>query len=104
MRKTTYLILLFGAVSLTACSSFEQKNIAKNNSPWTLEFTLLKNDKPIDIKTYEFQSRVDCFNAMYRMQTEAKKVRYQSGAGLCYKEFADGQERTGNDQLMTYSH
>ena len=98
-----YLFLFIAALGLAACSSLEQKKAVQNNMPWTLEFTWLKNDKPVDVKSYEFQSRTDCFNAMYRMQTEAKKVRHQSGAGLCYKEFAEGQERTSNDQLITYS-
>jgi hypothetical protein len=39
---------------------------------------------------------------MYAMQQEAKKGRNQSGAGLCYKAFADGQERTANDVLARY--
>jgi hypothetical protein len=37
---------------------------------------------------------MDCFNTMYKMQEAAKKVRNQTGGGLCYKLFTDGQERT----------
>jgi hypothetical protein len=39
---------------------------------------------------------------MYKMQEAAKKVRNQTGAGLCYKLFADGQERTSKDQLTRH--
>jgi hypothetical protein len=39
---------------------------------------------------------------MHRMQEEAKKVRHQTGGGLCYKLFADGQERTSKDVLSRY--
>jgi hypothetical protein len=39
---------------------------------------------------------------MYKMQEAAKKVRNQSGAGLCYKLFAEGQERTSKDVLSRY--
>jgi hypothetical protein len=42
---------------------------------------------------------MDCFNTMYKMQEAAKKVRNQTGGGLCYKLFADGQERTSQDLL-----
>jgi uncharacterized protein YcfL len=104
LRKMRTLFLFFMVLLVAGCSSLEQKKVVEKNTAWTLEFTWLKNDKPIEIKSYEFQSRIDCFNAMYRMQNEAKKIRYQSGAGLCYKEFADGQERTSDDQLAMYTH
>lgn len=88
---------------ISACSVIDENKVAnQSNGHWTLEFTWLKNDKPTQIKTYEYASRSECFNAMYTMQQEAKKGRNQSGAGLCYKAFADGQERTANDVLARY--
>lgn len=94
--------LIFLAL-VSACSMMDEKTIVNQSSGhWTLEFTWLKNDKPVKIQSYEYASRSECFNAMYAMQQEAKKGRNQSGAGLCYKAFADGQERTANDVLARY--
>jgi hypothetical protein len=88
---------------VSACSiNQEHQVVQKPSGNWTLEFTWLKNDKPVKIQSYEYASRGECFNAMYTMQQEAKKVRSQSGAGLCYKAFSDGQERTANDVLARY--
>jgi hypothetical protein len=101
MRK----LILLSALFLTACQlgpKEEARPIAMGDTHWTLEFTLLKNNKPAEIKTYQFESRMDCFNTMYRMQEEAKKVRNQTGGGLCYKLFADGQERTSKDLLTRH--
>lgn len=66
---------------------------------WTLEFTWLKNDQPVHVKTYSFDTRDECFNAMYQMQKEAKRIKNESGAGLCFKKFAEGQVRTSADEL-----
>jgi hypothetical protein len=101
MRK----LLLLSAIFLTACQlghKEEPQPVAMGDTHWTLEFTLLKNNKPTEIKTYQFESRMDCFNTMYKMQEDAKKVRNQTGAGLCYKLFADGQERTSKDVLSRH--
>ncbi len=96
-------IILLSAIFLSACQLGHKETASvMGDTHWTLEFTLLKNNKPSEIKTYQFESRMDCFNTMYRMQEDAKKVRNQSGAGLCYKLFAEGQERTGNDVLSRY--
>jgi hypothetical protein len=46
---------------------------------------------------------MDCFNQMYEMQKVANKTKNQVGSGLCFKAFAEGQERTSNDQLAKYS-
>jgi hypothetical protein len=46
---------------------------------------------------------MECFNKMYEMQEDAKKVKNQIGSGLCFKAFAEGQERTSNDLLARYS-
>lgn len=94
---------LMFVVIVSACSvTEERKAVHQPSGNWTLEFTWLKNDKPVKIQSYEYASRGECFNAMYAMQQEAKKIRYQSGAGLCYKAFADGQEKTANDVLARY--
>ena len=100
MRK----LLLLSALFLSACQLGHKEETAgvMGDTHWTLEFTLLKNNKPTEIKTYQFESRMDCFNTMYKMQEAAKKVRNLTGAGLCYKLFADGQERTSKDQLTRH--
>jgi hypothetical protein len=101
MRK----LILLSAIFLSACQlgpKEEARPVAMRDTHWTLEFTLLKKNKPAEIKTYQFESRMDCFNTMYRMQEEAKKVRNQTGGGLCYKLFADGQERTSKDLLTRH--
>jgi hypothetical protein len=96
-------IILLGTIFLSACQMAPKETApVMGDTHWTLEFTLLKNNKPSEIKTYQFESRMDCFNTMYRMQEDAKKVRNQTGAGLCYKLFAEGQERTGNDVLSRH--
>ncbi len=101
MRK----LILLSALFLSACQLGHKEKpqpVAMGDTHWTLEFTLLKNNKPTEIKTFQFESRMDCFNNMYKMQEAAKKVRNQSGAGLCYKLFAEGQERTSKDVLSRY--
>ena len=100
LKKVISLMLL---VTVSACSMMDEKKTANQSTGhWTLEFTWLKNDKPAKVQSYEYASRSECFNAMYAMQQDAKKGRHQSGAGLCYKAFADGQERTANDVLARY--
>jgi hypothetical protein len=98
------ILILLSALFLSACQlgHKEPPPVAMGDTHWTLEFTLLKNNKPTEIKTYQFESRMDCFNTMYKMQEAAKKIRNQSGAGLCYKLFADGQERTSKDVLTRH--
>ena len=101
MRK----ILLLSAIFLSACQVAQKQEAppaVMGDTHWTLEFTLLKNNKPTDIKTYQFESRMECFNTMFKMQEDAKKIKNQIGAGLCYKLFADGQERTSKDLLTRY--
>ena len=99
MRK----LILLSAIFLTACQTALKEEVVPpkvmGDTHWTLEFTLLKNNKPTEVKTYQFETRMDCFNTMYKMQEAAKKVRNQTGGGLCYKLFADGQERTSQDLL-----
>jgi hypothetical protein len=99
------ILILLSALFLSACQLGHKEPsppVAMGDTHWTLEFTLLKNNKPTEIKTYQFESRMDCFNTMYKMQEAAKKIRNQSGAGLCYKLFADGQERTSKDVLTRH--
>ncbi len=96
-----HLLSIVFVLSMVGCSTPPVEKVAtqQGDTHWTLEFTWLKNNKPAEIKTYQFESRSDCFNTMYKMQEDAKKVRNQTGAGLCFKLFADGQERTSNDTL-----
>ena len=97
-------LLLIGATFLAACAPLkEEKPAVVGDSHWTLQFTWLKNNQPTHTETYQFISRMDCFNRMYEMQKLANKTKNQVGSGLCFKAFADGQERTGNDQLSRYS-
>lgn len=70
---------------------------------WNLEFSWLKGDEVVHIKTYQFDTRTECFNKMYQMQEEAKRIKNESGAGLCYKAFLDGQKRTTADTLTGIS-
>jgi hypothetical protein len=102
MRK----LILLSAIFLSACQVAQKQEepppVAMGDTHWTLEFTLLKNNKPTEVKTYQFESRMDCFNTMYKMQEAAKKVRNQTGGGLCYKLFTDGQERTSKDVLSRH--
>ena len=96
-------LILLSAIFLSACQlGHKETPPVMGDTHWTLEFTLLKNNKPSEIKTYQFESRMECFNTMYRMQEDAKKIRNQTGAGLCYKHFAEGQERTSKDVLSRH--
>ena len=98
--KLKHLSLLIPTIVVIGCSTPQEKvAVQQGDTHWTLEFTWLKNNKPSEIKTYQFESRSDCFNTMYKMQEDAKKVKNQTGAGLCFKLFADGQERTSKDTL-----
>jgi hypothetical protein len=44
-------------------------------------------------------NRRDCFETMYQMQVDAKKLANQSGSGICSKRFLEGQKRTQDDVL-----
>lgn len=101
MPKTTQLIVFSLALVLTACASYqeEKRSDFRGDTHWTLEFTWLKNDTPTHSKTYQFESRSECFDTMFNMQKEAKKKRNESGGGLCYKTFAEGQERGDKDRF-----
>jgi hypothetical protein len=95
---------LLAAIFLAACAPLKEEKIAAvEDTHWTLQFTWLKNNKPTHTETYQFISRMDCFNQMYEMQKVANKTKNQVGSGLCFKAFAEGQERTSNDQLAKYS-
>ena len=99
-------LLLIVAVFLAACAPLKEEKpvvLGGGDTHWTLQFTWLKNNKPTHTETYQFISRMDCFNQMYDMQKAANKTKNQVGSGLCFKAFAEGQERTDNDQLARYS-
>lgn len=97
------------AILLASCSWFRKpsqepvvsssRDDYRGDLHWNLEFTWLKGGEVTHIKTYQFDTRLECFNKMYQMQEEAKKVKNESGAGLCYKAFLDGQQRTTADTL-----
>ena len=94
------------AAFLVACAPLKEEKpvvLEGGDTHWTLQFTWLKNNQPTNTETYQFISRMDCFNQMYEMQKVANKVKNQVGSGLCFKVFAEGQERTSNDQLARYS-
>jgi hypothetical protein len=78
MRK----LLLLSAIFLTACQLGHKEDAPRvmGDTHWTLEFTLLKNNKPTEIKTYQFESRMDCFNTMYKMQEAAKIANLAAGS------------------------
>lgn len=97
-------LFLIVAVILAACAPLqEEKSVVEGDTHWTLQFTWLKNNQPTRTETYLFVSRMECFNQMYEMQKAAKKIKNQIGSGLCFKAFAEGQERTSNDVLAQYS-
>jgi hypothetical protein len=96
----TKRLLWLTAIFLAACAPLkEEKPAVVGDTHWTLQFTWLKNNQPTHTQNYQFISRMDCFNQMYYMQKEASKIKNQVGSGLCFKAFAEGQERTSDDQL-----
>ena len=66
---------------------------------WTLDFFYFHKGKQTHTKAFEFLNRRDCFETMYQMQVDAKKVANHTGSGICSKQFVEGQKRTGNDVL-----
>lgn len=101
IKRLLWLVATF----LVACAPLKEEKpvVLGGDTHWTLQFTWLKNNQPTHTETYQFISRMDCFNQMYDMQKAASKTRNQVGSGLCFKAFAEGQERTENDQLARYS-
>jgi hypothetical protein len=99
-------LLWLTAAFLAACAPLKEEKpvvLGGGDTHWTLQFTWLRNNKPTHTETYQFISRMDCFNQMYDMQKAASKTKNQVGSGLCFKAFAEGQERTDNDQLARHS-
>ena len=66
---------------------------------WTLDFFYFHKGKQTHTKAFEFVNRRDCFETMYQMQVDAKKLANQSGSGICSKRFLEGQKRTQDDVL-----
>lgn len=101
IKRLLWLVAIF----LAACAPLKEEKpvVLKGDTHWTLQFTWLKNNQPTHTETYQFISRMDCFNQMYDMQKAASRTKNQVGSGLCFKAFAEGQERTDNDQLARYS-
>ena len=95
------LLLVSLVLTVTACTTVKEEPVAvipSGDTHWT-EFTWLYRDRPTHKQTFQYESRRDCFDAMYQMQKDASKKRFHAGAGLCTKLFADGQERNHNDVL-----
>jgi hypothetical protein len=62
-------------------------------------FFYFHKGKQTHTKAFQFVSRRDCFDTLYQMQVDSKKVPQHSGSGICMKQFAEGQKRTEHDVL-----
>lgn len=97
-------IILIGCalILLSACSTLKEEPIkatSSNNGHWTLDFFYFYNSKQTHRESFHYDTRRDCFDAMYQMQVDARKQPKHSGSGVCTKWFAEGQERTHKDLL-----
>lgn len=97
------MTILVSTCFLSACATVEQTDkkqaaVAKVE-PWTLTFFHFNNGKKIHSEEFSYQTRRECFDAMFEKETAAKKVPKRSGAGMCTKWFAEGQVRTEDDVL-----
>jgi hypothetical protein len=97
------MLLLFGCAPQL---KQQEPTVLKKGDPiilgdqyWTLDFTYFYKGKEVKSVISQYDHRRDCFEAMFKMQKEASKKPYSSGAGLCKKLFVEGQERTHKDQL-----
>ena len=102
------LFIFCMAVFLTSCASHppppppapEPVNISiMGDKYWTLDFFYFHKGKQTHTKAFEFVNRRDCFDAMYQMQVDVKKIANHSGSGICSKRFVEGQKRTEDDVL-----
>lgn len=106
MRLKSPSIVLSLIFLMSACTSVEEREKKQASTskiePWTLTFTHLKNGKKTHTEEFAYQTRQECFHAMYQKEVEAKKKPKSSGAGMCTKWFAEGQVQTQDDALKTY--
>jgi hypothetical protein len=76
-----------------------QTTAIEGDKYWTLDFFYFYKGKQTHTKAFQFVSRRDCFDTLYKMQVDSKKVPHHSGSGICMKQFVEGQKRTENDVL-----
>lgn len=72
---------------------------AQGDKYWTLDFFHFYKGKQTHTESLKFVSRRDCFDTLYQMQVDSKKLSGHSGAGICTKHFVEGQKRTKDDLL-----
>jgi hypothetical protein len=103
--KLKYLVLSF-VIFLAACSTVEKsdpKLVAAptelDNQSWNLVFFSFNNGKQTNKETFQYSSRRACYEAMFKMEVDARKQSKRSGAGMCTKWFVDGQVKTKDDML-----
>lgn len=103
--KFKNLFTVASLVLLGACSSVEQGKTSQAGSTlnpdnsWTLTFFSFNNGKQVNKETFQYASRRDCYDAMFKKEVEARKQNKRSGSGLCTKWFVEGQPRTKDDLL-----
>ena len=76
-----------------------QTTAIEGDKYWTLDFFYFYKGKQTHTKAFQFVSRRDCFDTLYQMQVDSKKVPQHSGSGICMKQFVERQKRTENDVL-----
>ena len=84
------VLILLGACSTTKEES--TKVASSSEGHWTLDFFYFYNSKQINRESFHYDTRRDCFDAMYQMQVDARKQPKHSGSGVCAKYFPEGQE------------
>lgn len=93
-------------IFLTACSSVEKSEpkladapAALDNQSWNLVFFSFNNGKQVNKEFFQYSSRRACYEAMFKMEVDARKQSKRSGAGMCTKWFVEGQTKTKDDVL-----
>jgi hypothetical protein len=76
-----------------------QSTATEGDKYWTLDFFYFYKGKQTHTKAFQFVSRRDCFDTLYQMQVDSRKVPQHSGSGICMKQFVEGQKRTEHDVL-----
>jgi len=76
-----------------------QAEVIEGDKYWTLDFFYFHKGKQTHTKAFQFVSRRDCFDTLYQMQVDSKKMPHHSGSGICMKQFVEHQKRTENDVL-----
>ncbi len=104
--KIKNLIAVALLLLIAACSSFEQKQVVQTlpstsnpDNSWTLTFFSFDNGRQVKKETFQYASRRDCYDAMFKKEVDARKQYKRSGSGLCTKWFVEGQQKTKDDLL-----